>query len=248
LPFGAPNHIDNFSTIMLTIGSPTLAIFSLMITTLNSRRIKARFERIAYPNSNQAVIILDNLQESLLRVNKTSLDGQIPLLASKIVLPQNDQWWQRGAATLAFTHTWSMVNIASVGWAVIAYIFTILYLFIQFVGHASQRGLTATNFGCCHASPRRLTNTIFVTVCPKSGSKTNPQKSPRGFRSWKLSPETYFRQIFFAEDNFQPKFEPIKAQNLHKWRYQRVWSAQVQGSAKMVRNRFLRSLYHLKTI
>ncbi|KAJ7861928.1 hypothetical protein B0H13DRAFT_2204331 [Mycena leptocephala] len=125
LPFGAPDHIDNFSTIMLTIGSPTLAIFSLMITTLNSRWIKARFERIAYPNSNQAVIILDNLQESLLRVNKTSLDGQIPLLASKIVLPQNDQWWQRGAATLAFTHTWSMANIASVGWAVIAYIFTI---------------------------------------------------------------------------------------------------------------------------
>jgi hypothetical protein len=51
------------------------------------------------------------------------------------------------------------------------FVYLILYLFIQFVGHASQRGLTATNFGCCHASPRRLTNTIFVTVCPKNGSK-----------------------------------------------------------------------------
>ncbi|KAJ6579280.1 hypothetical protein B0H10DRAFT_1693500, partial [Mycena sp. CBHHK59/15] len=29
LPFGAPNHINNFSTIILTIGSPTLAICSL---------------------------------------------------------------------------------------------------------------------------------------------------------------------------------------------------------------------------
>jgi hypothetical protein len=95
-----------------------------MITTLNSRRIKARFERIAYPNSNQAVIILDNLQQSLLRVQKTSLDGQIPLLASQIVLPQNDQWWKRGATTSGFTHTWTMANIASVGWAIIAYIFT----------------------------------------------------------------------------------------------------------------------------
>ncbi|KAJ6571327.1 hypothetical protein B0H19DRAFT_1022813 [Mycena capillaripes] len=124
LPFGATNHIDNFSTIMLTIGSPTLAIFSLMITVCNSRWIKWRFERITYPNSNHAVIILDNLQESLLRVNKTSLNGR-PLLASQIVLPENDQWWQRGAATLAFTQTWSMANIASVGWAALAYIFTI---------------------------------------------------------------------------------------------------------------------------
>ncbi|KAJ6538101.1 hypothetical protein B0H19DRAFT_861515, partial [Mycena capillaripes] len=124
LPFGATNHIDNFSTIMLTIGSPTLAIFSLVITVCNSRWIKWRFERISYPNSNHAVIILDNLQESLLRVNKTSLDGR-PLLASQIVLPENDQWWQRGADVLAFTQTWSMTNIASVGWAVIAYIFTI---------------------------------------------------------------------------------------------------------------------------
>ncbi|KAJ6495056.1 hypothetical protein C8R45DRAFT_899846 [Mycena sanguinolenta] len=125
LPFGAPSHIDNFSTIMLTIGSPTLAIFSLMITILNSRWIRWRFGRITYPNRAQAVIVLDNLQESLLRVKRTSLKGQLPLLASLIVLPQNDQWWQHGAATLAFTHTWSMANIASVGWAIIAYIFTI---------------------------------------------------------------------------------------------------------------------------
>jgi hypothetical protein len=29
----------------------------------------------------------------------------------------------------------------------------VLYLFIQFVGHMSQGGLMATNFGRCHASP-----------------------------------------------------------------------------------------------
>ncbi|KAJ7358275.1 hypothetical protein DFH08DRAFT_734997 [Mycena albidolilacea] len=125
LPFGASNYGDNFSTIMLTIGSPTLAIFSLMITVLNSRWIKRRFARISYPNSEQAVIILNNLQQSLLRVEKSTLDCRPPLLASRIVLAKNDQWWQRGAAALTFTHTWSMANIASVGWAVIAYVFTI---------------------------------------------------------------------------------------------------------------------------
>ncbi|KAJ7139138.1 hypothetical protein C8R44DRAFT_847287 [Mycena epipterygia] len=126
LPFGAANHADNFSSIVLTIGSPTLAIFSLLITVLNSRWLRRRFARIAYyPNTNHAVKILDNLQESLLRVEKTSEHGGFPLLASLIILPQNDQWWQCGEATLAFTHTWSMANIASVGWAIIAFIFTI---------------------------------------------------------------------------------------------------------------------------
>ncbi|KAJ7579782.1 hypothetical protein C8J56DRAFT_1104765 [Mycena floridula] len=115
LPFGATNSADNFSTIALTVGCPTLAIFSLMITVLNSRWLKRRFARISYPNTNHA--------QSLLRVEQDS-DG-CPLLASLIVLPQNDQWWQRGASTLLFTHTWSMVNIATVIWAIIAYLLTV---------------------------------------------------------------------------------------------------------------------------
>jgi uncharacterized protein with PQ loop repeat len=121
LPFGAPNYWDNFSAITLTIGSPTLAIFSLTATVLNSRWLKRRFSRISYPNAKQAVIVLNNLQQSLLRV-------EYPLLASLIVLPQNDQWWRRGADAVSFTQTWSLVNIASVLWVIVAYIFTIVVL------------------------------------------------------------------------------------------------------------------------
>ncbi|KAJ7596010.1 hypothetical protein C8J56DRAFT_1022428 [Mycena floridula] len=124
LPFGATNSADNFSTIALTIGSPTLAIFSLIITVLNSRWLKRRFARISYPNTNYAVTVLINLQQSLLRVETEDSNG-CPLLASLIVLPQNDQWWRRGAETLMFTHTWSMVNIATVMWAIIAYLLTV---------------------------------------------------------------------------------------------------------------------------
>ncbi|KAJ7217528.1 hypothetical protein C8J57DRAFT_1598487 [Mycena rebaudengoi] len=123
LPFGATSRADNFSTIAMTIGSPTLAIFSLMITVLNARWLKRRFGRISYPNTNQAVIVLNNLQESLLRVEEGP-EG-CPLLASLVVLPQNDQWWNRGANALSFTHTWSMSNIATVMWALIAYILTV---------------------------------------------------------------------------------------------------------------------------
>ncbi|KAJ7267890.1 hypothetical protein C8J57DRAFT_1614058, partial [Mycena rebaudengoi] len=123
LPFGAMSRADNFSTIAMTIGSPTLAIFSLMITVLNARWLKRRFGRISYPNANQAVIVLNNLQESLLRVEEGP-EG-CPLLASLVVLPQNDQWWHRGANVLSFTHTWSMSNIATVMLAIIAYILTV---------------------------------------------------------------------------------------------------------------------------
>ncbi|KAJ7267903.1 hypothetical protein C8J57DRAFT_1326117, partial [Mycena rebaudengoi] len=123
LPFGATSRADNFSTIAMTIGSPTLAIFSLMITVLNARWLKRRFGRISYPNTNQAVIVLNNLQESLLRVEEGP-EG-CPLLASLVVLPQNDQWWHRGANALSFTHTWSMSNIATVMWAIVAYILTV---------------------------------------------------------------------------------------------------------------------------
>ncbi|KAJ7204209.1 hypothetical protein C8J57DRAFT_1407321 [Mycena rebaudengoi] len=123
LPFGAISRADNFSTIAMTIGSPTLAIFSLMITVLNSRWLKRRFGRISYPNANQAATILNNLQESLLRVEEGP-EG-CPLLASLVVLPQNDQWWHRGANALSFTHTWTMSNIATVMWAIVAYILTV---------------------------------------------------------------------------------------------------------------------------
>lgn len=123
LPFGGSNHADNFSTIPLTIGSPTLAIFSLVITVLNSRWLKRRFGRKVFPNTNHAVTTLNNLQQSLLSVVK-DYDGE-PLLASLVVLPQNDQWWQRASASLSFTHTWSMANMASIAWAVVAYLLTI---------------------------------------------------------------------------------------------------------------------------
>jgi hypothetical protein len=123
LPFGASNRANNLSSIAMTIGSPTLAIFSLVIMVLNSRWLKRRFARIAYPNTEHAVAVLNNLQESLLRVDTES--NGLPLLESLILLPGNDQWWSRGAVALSFTHTWSTMNIASVMWAVLAYIFTI---------------------------------------------------------------------------------------------------------------------------
>ncbi|KAG2369101.1 hypothetical protein BDR07DRAFT_1371673 [Suillus spraguei] len=43
LPFGAQYRLDNFMSAVLTVGSPTLAGYSLFITLLNSRWIKRRY-------------------------------------------------------------------------------------------------------------------------------------------------------------------------------------------------------------
>jgi hypothetical protein len=53
----------------------------------------------------------------------------------------------------------------------------LLYNFIQFVGHASQGVLTATNFGQCHTSPRRLMN-WFQGLCFLPKSVLYPKKIP----------------------------------------------------------------------
>jgi hypothetical protein len=44
LPFGASDGVDNFLDILLTIGSPTLAAYSLLLTVLNRRWLAKRID------------------------------------------------------------------------------------------------------------------------------------------------------------------------------------------------------------
>jgi hypothetical protein len=56
LPFGAQYRLDNFMSVVLTVGSPVLAGYSLIVTLLNSRWINRRFKQSAdYPNAHSAV-------------------------------------------------------------------------------------------------------------------------------------------------------------------------------------------------
>ncbi|EGN91772.1 hypothetical protein SERLA73DRAFT_118209 [Serpula lacrymans var. lacrymans S7.3] len=121
LPFGAKHRLDNLTSMFLTVGSPTLAGYSLIITVLNSRWIIRRFEVIDYPNADFAVRILISLQQAPLRV--TSEDS---LLASLVVLPENDEWWSELAQLIDYTHTWSLSAATSIIWVVIAYLFTVV--------------------------------------------------------------------------------------------------------------------------
>lgn len=121
LPFGANDKLDNLDSVLLTVGSPTLAAYSLILTILNSRWVTRQFAQYTYPNTRNAIRILSSLQQSPIRVVKE--DG---LLASLIVLPQNDVWWTELSEWINYTHTWSISAATSIAWVVIAYIFTII--------------------------------------------------------------------------------------------------------------------------
>jgi len=118
--------LDNLESMLITLGSPTLAAYSLALTILNGRWIAQLFSNYKYPNARNAVRILSSLQQSPLRVDTDDV-----LLASLIMLPQNDKWWTELADSLDYTHTWCISAAASIAWVVIAYVFTIIDYFSQ---------------------------------------------------------------------------------------------------------------------
>lgn len=145
LPFGANNSVsgqlkknpeeiscirepqlDNIMSMLLNVGSPTLGAYSAILTRLNTRWIHLRFSDISYPNAQNAVRILNGLQQTALRVSTD--DG---LLASLIVLPENNIWWSDLTVWLDmnYAHTWSFANVASIGWVVVAFTLTVIDVF-----------------------------------------------------------------------------------------------------------------------
>ena len=126
LPFGANDKFDNLESALLTLGSPVLAAYSLALTVLNGRWINKLFSKYRYPNAKHAARVLTNLQQSPLRVNTD--DG---LLASLIMLPQNDEWWKELVLWLEYPHTWSISAATSITWVTFTYIFTIVHYLTQ---------------------------------------------------------------------------------------------------------------------
>ncbi|KAG1773846.1 hypothetical protein EDD22DRAFT_975961 [Suillus occidentalis] len=119
LPFGAQYRLDNLMSAFLTVGSPTLAGYSLFLTLLNSRWIHRRFDQsVDYPNSRYAVSILSSLQQVPLRLHFSHFP-------SLVVLPENDCWWKWFSEFVNYTHTWSIASATSIAWVIVAYIMNV---------------------------------------------------------------------------------------------------------------------------
>ncbi|KAI9573150.1 hypothetical protein HD554DRAFT_1150584 [Boletus coccyginus] len=125
LPFGARRRMDNLMSAILTLGSPTLAGYSLYLTLLNGRWVNDQlFSGVNYPSAavRQSVVrVLNGLQQVPLRIHP----GRSALFESLVVHPDNDNWWATLAAELDFLHAWSIASAASITWVVIAYLLTV---------------------------------------------------------------------------------------------------------------------------
>ena len=120
LPFGSRHRVSNLMSAILTVGSPVLAGYSMILTILNARWISYRFENVLFPNTKHAVRMLISLQQSPLRI--TNEDS---LLSSLVLLPENDHWWPKVAEFLNYTHTWSISSATSIVWVIVAYLLTV---------------------------------------------------------------------------------------------------------------------------
>ncbi len=121
LPYGSQYPKQDFVAMLLTIGSPTLGAYSLILTVLNGAYVARRFSRIVYPNTREAVRILTGLQQAPLHIST-----QHALLASLVVLPDNNQWWTRMLNAIEYEHTWSLTSISQIAWVIVAYVLTVL--------------------------------------------------------------------------------------------------------------------------
>jgi hypothetical protein len=116
LPFGSQMRTDDFMSVLLTVGSPTLAAYSLVLTVLNGQWVSRRLAGIKWPNVERVWRVLSTLQQSALHI-----DDSEGMLASLVVLPENDEWWQELAHGLDYSQTWSASAFSQIAWVVIAY-------------------------------------------------------------------------------------------------------------------------------
>ncbi|KIJ64196.1 hypothetical protein HYDPIDRAFT_28639 [Hydnomerulius pinastri MD-312] len=139
LPFGARYQVDNLMSALLTVGSPTLAGYSLFLTLLNARWINQQFDSIDFPRRKlrkTVVDVLSSLQQVPLRVHP----GEAAFLESLVVLPQNDNWWTTLSDSLNYTHSWSISSATAIAWVVIAYLLTVTDSLSNVADHINSNG------------------------------------------------------------------------------------------------------------
>ena len=124
LPFGAESKWDDLMSVLLTVGSPVLAGYSIVLTTLNDSYLASSLTNTPFPNVEYAISVLSSLQQAPLHI--TTEGG---LLASLVVLSQNDKWWETIPSLIGREHMWSISAFSGMAWVIIAYVLTIIDAF-----------------------------------------------------------------------------------------------------------------------
>ena len=147
LPFGSRNYLDDFVSsessfrfiagpiayqsaihvsVVMSVGSPALATYSLVLTALNNRTVYRRVHRIKHIGDKNKTAIakaLIPLQQIPLKLTKNEL-----FLTS---ISTNNQWGQEIVSRVDPRDTWSIATASAVVWVIIAFLFTLIDSFMS---------------------------------------------------------------------------------------------------------------------
>ena len=127
LNLDALDRLDNLVSVLMAIGSPALAGYSLAITRLNSRWLSRQLLYLQYPNKEYIPLAISALQHIPFRI-----DASGSLLPSLIVLHQNDRYWKVLALAAKRTRQWSIPVAMNIVWVLVAFLLTIVDSFVDF--------------------------------------------------------------------------------------------------------------------
>ncbi|KZV70465.1 hypothetical protein PENSPDRAFT_734708 [Peniophora sp. CONT] len=125
LPYGATLDSDNVMSMLLALGSPVLAVYSLIFTALNRRYLAQSLSRITHPNIDRAYIVLDKLQQAPLCV-----DTHGTQTVRLNILPQDGPCWDRLKERALDVHTWTTVAVFQMAWVALSYGLSIANTFL----------------------------------------------------------------------------------------------------------------------
>ena len=115
---------------LLAIGSPALAAYSLAVTHLNSRWILHESRYLNFPNNPNKGYI--PLALSALQHIPVKIDASGSLLPSLIALHQNDRYWKDLGKAAKRTRQLSIPVAMNIIWALVAFLLTIVDSFVDF--------------------------------------------------------------------------------------------------------------------
>ncbi|KAK2465070.1 hypothetical protein APHAL10511_002878 [Amanita phalloides] len=116
LPYGAKDTLSNLLALVLTVGSPTLAAYSLALAVISNRWMVKRFTRSTLPHASLAAQALGNLQQVSVHVPQEQ-----NILPSLIVLRENVDWWQTLSHGLDYSvPKWTLAAIMSMLYVLLA--------------------------------------------------------------------------------------------------------------------------------
>jgi hypothetical protein len=109
-------------SVIMSLGSPSLAAYSLALTSLNNRSVYRRAKSIKHKSKGSVARALVSLQQIPLELTKDER-----LLASVLT---NDRWRQGFAGRLGRKDPWSLAKATPIAWACITFLFALINSFI----------------------------------------------------------------------------------------------------------------------